>query len=86
MTFSLKEGPYVIVDQKMISNSGVFNGTYYLDKDAKIMSFSGVTPINIGWDQVFSKGMLITLTDNIMQIAFKNPTKAEFEIYNYISQ
>lgn len=86
MTFSLKGGPYVKVDQKMIANSGVSNGTYYLDKDAKTISFSGVTPLNIGWDQVFTKGYLITLTDNKMQIAFHHPTKAEFEIYNYISQ
>ena len=86
MTFSLKGGPYVKVDQKMISNSGVFNGTYYLDKDAKIISFSGVTPLNIGWDQVFTKGWLITLTDKTLQIGFKHPTKSEFELYNYISQ
>jgi len=86
MTFSLRGGPYVKVDQKMISNSGVFNGTYYLDKDAKTISFSGVTPLNIGWDQIFSKGWLITLTDKTMQIGFKHPTKSEFEIYNYISQ
>lgn len=86
MTFSLKGGPYVKVVQKMISNSGVFNGTYYLDKDAKTISFSNATPLNIGWDQVFSKGWLITLTDNKMQIGFKHPSKSEFEVYNYISE
>jgi hypothetical protein len=86
MTFSLKGGPFIKVDQKMIANSGVTNGTYYLDKDAKTISFSGVKPLNIGWDQVFSKGILISLTANAMQIAFKHPTKAEYELYNYISQ
>jgi hypothetical protein len=86
MTFSLKGGPFVKVDQKMISSSGVTSGTYYLDKDAKTISFSGVTPLNIGLDQVFTKGTLISLTDKSMQIAFKNPTKAEVEIYNYIAQ
>lgn len=86
MTFSLKGGPFVKVNQKVTSGSGASNGTYYLDKDAKTISFSGATPLNIGWDQVFSKGWIITLTDNTLQIAFKNPTKAEFEIYNYISQ
>jgi hypothetical protein len=86
MTFSLKGGPFIKVDQKMIPNSGVFNGTYYLDKDAKTISFSGVTPLNQGWDQLYSKGWLITLTDKTMQIAFKHPSKAEAEIFNYISQ
>jgi len=86
MTFSLKGGPFVKVDQKIIANSGIFNGTYYLDKDAKTISFAGVVPLNIGWDQVFSKGRLITLTATTMQIAFKHPSKPEVEIYNYISQ
>lgn len=86
MTFSLKGGPFVKVDQKMIANSGVSNGTYYLDKDKKTISFSNVTPLNIGLDQVFSKGTLITLTDKTMQIAFHHVTNAEFEIYNYIAQ
>jgi hypothetical protein len=86
MTFSLKGGPFVKVDQKMIANSGVFNGTYYLDKDLKTISFSGVTPLNQGWDQVYTKGWLITLTDKTMQIAFKHPSKAEVEIFNYISE
>ena len=86
MTFSLKGGPFVKVDQKMISSSGVGSGTYYLDKDAKTISFSGVTPLNIGWDQVYTKGVLISLTETSMQIAFKHPTKAEAEIYNYIAK
>jgi hypothetical protein len=86
MTFNLKGGPFVKVDQKIIPNSGVFNGTYFLDKDAKTISFSGVTPLNQGYDQVYTKGWLITLTENTMQIAFKHPSKNEFEIFNYISK
>ncbi|THU41206.1 hypothetical protein FAM09_03580 [Niastella caeni] len=86
MTFSLKGGPFVTVDQKMITNSGTFSGTYYLDKDAKTVSFSGATPLNIGWDQVWTKGTLISLTETSMQIAFKHPTKDEVEIYNYIAK
>jgi hypothetical protein len=86
MTFSLKGGPFVKVDQKMIPNSGVFNGTYYLDKDAKTISFSGATPLNQGYDQVYTKGRLISLTGNSMQIAFKHSTKSEQEIFNYISE
>ena len=86
MTFNLKGGPFVKVDQKIVANSGVFNGTYFLDKDAKTISFTGVTPLNQGWDQVYTKGRIITLTADAMQIAFKHPTKAEEEIFNYISK
>ena len=84
MTFSLKGGPFVTVDQKMTSSSGTTSGTYYLDKDLKTVSFSGAIPLNIGWDQVWTKGTLIKLTETSMQIAFKHPTKDEVEIYNYI--
>ena len=86
MTFSLKGGPFITVVQKMISTSGTASGTYYLDKDAKTLSFSGVIPVNIGWDQIFTKGTLISLTEKSMQIAYKHPTKAEAEIYNYIAK
>jgi hypothetical protein len=84
MTFNLKGGPFVTVNQKATTKSGTFSGTYYLDKDAKTLSFTGVTPLNIGNDQVWTKGQLISLTDNSMQIGFHNPTKAEYEILNYI--
>jgi hypothetical protein len=84
MTFNLKGGPFVTVDQKMIPASGMFNGTFYLDKDAKTISFSGVTPLNQGYDQVYTKGRIISLTENTLQIAFKHPSKAEQEVFNYI--
>jgi hypothetical protein len=86
MTFNLKGGPFVKVDQKATSGAGVFNGTFYLDKDAKTISFSGVTPLNQGYDQVYTKGRLISLTENTMQIAFKHPTKSEQEVFNYITK
>jgi hypothetical protein len=86
MTFNLKGGPFVIVDQKATGNAGLSNGTFYLDKDAKTISFSGVTPLNQGYDQVYTKGRIISLTDNTMQIAFKHPSKAEEEVFNYISK
>lgn len=86
MTFNLKGGPYVTVDQKMIAGSGTKTGTYYLDKDAKTVSFTNVTPLNQGYDQVYTKGKIITLTENTLQLAFKHPTKDEVEIFNYISK
>lgn len=86
MSFSLKGGPFVSVDQKATGNAGISNGTYYLDKDAKTISFSGVTPLNQGYDQLYTKGRIISLTENTLQIAFKHPSKAEEEIFNYISK
>ena len=86
MTFKLKGGPFVTVDQKIIANSGIFNGTYSFNKDAKTISFSNVIPLNQGYDQLYTNGRVISLTENTLQIAFKHPTKAEEEIFNYISK
>lgn len=84
MTFSLKGGPFVTVDQKAITNSGVFNGTYSIDTAEKSISFTGVTPLNIGWDQVWAKAFVYSLTEDGMQLAFQKPNAEEYEIYNYI--
>ena len=86
MTFKLKGGPFITVDQKIIANIGMFNGTYSFNKDAKTISFSNVIPLNQGYDQVYTNGRVISLTENTLQIAFKHPTKAEQEIFNYISK
>jgi hypothetical protein len=84
MTFSLKGGPFVTVDQKATANAGVTQGTYFLDKDARTITFTDAIPLNQGYDQVYSKGILISLTEDKMQIAFRHPTKSEYEIFNYI--
>lgn len=86
MTFNLIGGPLVKVDQKMITPGGISNGTYYLDQNAKTITFTGVTPLNTGSALTYSKGTLLSLTETSMQIGFKNPTKTEFGIYNYISE
>lgn len=90
MTFNLKGGPYVNVVQKATATAGTYSGTYFLDKDAKTLSFTfsdaNGKPLNQGWDQIYSKGTILSLTDNAMQIAFHHPTKAEFEIFNYITK
>lgn len=84
MTFNLKGGPFVKVDQKAITDSGVFNGTYFIDPKEKTISFTGVTPLNMGWPQVYSKGYIFSLTEDAMQLAFQKPNNEEYEIYNYI--
>ncbi|HEX8038113.1 MAG TPA: hypothetical protein VF490_03140, partial [Chryseosolibacter sp.] len=86
MTFNLKGGPFITVDQKLTSGAGVTSGTYFLDKDAKTISFTDAIPLNNGWDQVYSSARIISLTKDAMQLAFRHPTKDEFEIFNYISK
>jgi hypothetical protein len=85
MTFNLKGGPFITVDQKIISG-GNQSGSYYLDKDARTITFTDVVPLNMGWPQIYSKAYIISLTEDAMQLAFRHPDKAEFEIYNYITK
>jgi hypothetical protein len=86
MTFNLIGGPFVTVDQKATPNAGTKTGTYFLDKDAKTITFTDVTPLNQGWDQIYTTGYIIELTEDNMRLAFKHPTKAEYEVFNYISK
>ena len=86
MTFNLKGGPFITVDQKIIPGNAVSNGTYFLDKDAKTISFTDVIPLNMGLAQVYSRAYIISLTENAMQLAFRHPDKVEHGIYNYISK
>lgn len=90
MTFNLKGGPFVSVDQRGIADpksntkNGVFNGTYMINVKEKSISFTSITPLNMGWDQVYSKGYVYSLTENAMQLAFQKPNNQEYEIYNYV--
>ena len=86
MTFNLKGGPFITVNQQATSNSGTSSGTYYLDKDAKIITFTGATPLNDGNKEVFTKGTLISLTNTTMQIGFVETSGNTFDILNYIAQ
>jgi hypothetical protein len=87
MTFGIKGGSaeaVVKVTQKGIAKSGTFLGSYFLDTKAKTISFVGAVPLNMGRDQVWSKAYVISLKEDRMQLAFKDPNKAEFAIHNYI--
>ena len=87
MTFNLKGGPFVTVDQKIIGDAGVHSGTYFLDVNTKMLSTTDVLPLrNAFTDNDFTKGLIISLNENSMQIAYRNTTKAEYEIFNYISK
>jgi len=94
MTFKLKplQGtpviiPTVTVTQKGISETknGTFSGGYFLDVDAKTLTFSDVVPLNMGWDKAeFSKAYIITLTEDGMQLGFWKKGSTELELYNFI--
>jgi hypothetical protein len=90
MTFKIKGVPVVpsvIVIQKGLdaAKNGTFSGGYFLDTEAKTLTFTDVVPLNMGWDNVdWSKAYIITLTDDGMQLGFKHKGKTELELYNYI--
>jgi hypothetical protein len=91
MTFRIKGVPVlptVTVNQKGLDDAaknGIFPGSYFLDTNEKSITFTDVTPLNMGWDNVdWSKAYIITLTDDGMQLGFKHKMKPELELYNYI--
>ncbi|MNY64223.1 hypothetical protein D3C86_2013000 [compost metagenome] len=87
MTFGIKGGSadaVVKVVQKGIAKSGTFQGSYFLDIKTKTISFVNAVPLNMGRDQIWSKAYVISLKEDRMQLAFKDPSKAEFAIHNYI--
>lgn len=92
MTFKLKGAPIipsVTVDQKGLdaTKNGIFSGGFFMDIDAKTITFSNVVPLNMGWDNVdWSKAYIITLTSDGMQLGFKHKGKNELELYNYIAK
>lgn len=91
MTFKLKgivPDPVAVINQKALSTeskNGTFSGGYFFDIENKTITFTDVVPLNMGWDNVdWTKAYVITLTDDGMQLGFKNKGKAELELYNYI--
>jgi hypothetical protein len=89
MTFSVDEnGTFVKIVQEVIGTAGTFEGNYSLDAEAKILTFGELVPLNMGMDQVWSTGYLISLNQDAMQIGFMHTdeSKHEMEIYNYIVQ
>jgi hypothetical protein len=92
LTFSLKGGPFVKAVHKMIPSRGTENGTYFLDKDAKTLTLTGVAPLHdqgkdacVGqWGNI----RLLSLTENTMQLAVlrSNCESPCLLVYNFISQ
>ncbi|MGI0107311.1 hypothetical protein [Salinimicrobium sp. WS361] len=95
MTFSLKGGPYVTVDHKMLAALGAQSGTFYLDKDAHTLSLNDAGILhNEGVDACaidFGDIRIFSLTENAMQLGVLRPDGCNNEgaamlVYNFVSK
>jgi hypothetical protein len=87
MTFSLKGGPFLNANHLMYPDLGVQNGTYFLDAATKKISFTNALPINNGYTDVdYTKGVIYSITEDAMQIAYHNLTKPEYCVLNYTTK
>lgn len=90
MTFQLKGNvvvePALTVIQKNAdaAKNGTFTGGFFMDINAKTISFIDVVPLNFGWQYVFTKAYIISLTADGMQLGFKDPVKSEYAVHNYV--
>jgi hypothetical protein len=90
MTFQLKGNvvvePVLTVTQKNVdaAKNGTFTGGFFMDINAKTITFIDVVPLNFGWQFVFTKAYIISLTNDGMQLGFKDPVKPEYAVHNYI--
>jgi hypothetical protein len=90
MTFSLIGGPFVTTDHKGISGKGAESGTYFLDVAGRKLTMTDATPLANDWgpNDVVSMNnlVLVSLSENTMQLAAKSKAKPEYLIFNYISK
>ncbi|MCX2838489.1 hypothetical protein OQ279_10015 [Salinimicrobium sp. MT39] len=95
MTFSLKGGPYVTVDHKMLAGLGEQSGTFYLDKDAHTLSLNDAGILhNEGVDACaidFGDIRIFSLTEDAMQLGVLRPDGCNNEgaamlVYNFVSK
>jgi len=90
MTFNLKEGANVTVDQQAYG-LGLHNGSYLLDTENKMIKFTDARPLhdsnrdgdNVDWANV----RILYLSDNFLQLGVvPNADDAAMVVYNYISK
>lgn len=92
MTFQLKGNvvvePVLTVTQKNVdaAKNGTFTGSFFMDVNAKTITFIDVVPLNFGWQFVFTKAYIISLTNDGMQLGFKDPVKPEYAVHNYVAK
>lgn len=91
MTFSLEGSAVVTVNHMNSPGRGDEVGTYFLDADNKTLSMSDAAPLMNDWADGaniddWRLGYVISLTEDAMQIGYKDKGKDEFIIFNYISK
>lgn len=91
MTFSLEGSAVVTVDHMNSPGRGMETGTYFLDADAKTLSMTDAAPLMNNWADGaniddWRLGYVISLTEDAMQVGYKDKGKDEFIIFNYISK
>ena len=91
MTFSLDGGPFLNTDHKGVAGVNTESGTFFLDINAKTLTMTDATPLTVAYGpsdavSVNNNIRVISLTENTMQLAFKNKVKNEYFVINYISK
>jgi hypothetical protein len=90
MTFNLKDGANVIVDQEEYG-LGLQTGTYLLDTENKVLKFTDARPLHdanhdadaVDWSNV----RILYLSEDAMQLGIvPNADNAAMVVYNYISK
>lgn len=93
MTFSLIDGPRVVVDHLMLPHRGTERGTYNLNVNEKTLTLNGVSPLHdearegcvANWGNI----RLMSLTEDSMQLAVLRRASCDSEallVYNYVSK
>lgn len=91
MNFSLEGNAVVTVNHMNSPGRGDEVGTYFLDVDNKTLSMSDAAPLMNDWVDGaniddWRLGYVISLTEDAMQLAYKDKGKEEFIIFNYITK
>ena len=91
MTFSLDGGPYVTTNN--LSTDTLEEGTYFLDKDAHILTFTNATMLhNVGTDACvdnWGNAKILSLTEDTMQLGVIRRDDCDGSallVYNFISK
>jgi hypothetical protein len=90
MTFSLKGGPFLKTDHKAVAGVGTESGTYFLDVNTLMLTTTDATPLSVSYTpgdvvSVYS-WRILSISEDFLQLAVKNKTKAEYQVLNYISK
>ncbi|WP_112748638.1 hypothetical protein [Pseudochryseolinea flava] len=90
MTFSLDGGATLTTDHKGIGGKNTESGTYFLNSKTLMLTTTNATPLANSWAPndvtTMNSAKIVSLTESTMQLAFKNKTKTEYIIVNYVTK